>query len=44
MSTNQPGSGGPKKGSPNSFTQLDMVTTFAPPKQLGVRLKAPKPS
>ena len=37
MSTNQPG--GPQTLSgPPLFTQLDMVTTFAPPGQLGVRV------
>src|ERR1041385_4060131 len=41
MSTNQPGGGGQGheklSGSP-LFTQLDMVTKFAPPGQLGVRV------
>lgn len=36
MSTNQPG--GSAQGGPPLFTQLDTVTTFAPPGQLGVRV------
>ena len=41
MSTNQPGGGGQgheKLSGPLLFTQLDMVTKFAPPGQLGVRV------
>ncbi len=38
MSTNQPGGGGQKLSGPPLFTQLDMVTKFAPPGQLGVRV------
>ena len=40
MSTNQPGSGKSheKLSGPPLFTQLDMVTKFAPPGQLGVRV------
>ena len=41
MSTNQPGGSGQgheKLSGPPLFTQLDMVTKFAPPGQLGVRV------
>lgn len=39
MSSNQPGGGGhDKRSGPPLFTQLDMVTKFSPPGQLGVRV------